>query len=236
MLVIDANTGRVLHESSADEPRYPASLTKMMTLYLVFELIEQGRLSYQTKIKVSANAAAAAPSKLDLDEGEEIALIDAIKALITKSANDMAVAVAEHIAGSEATFARLMTQKARQLGMPRDHVPECVGPARRRAGDDGARHGDPGAAPAGRLPQALSAVCARAPSPTTATPSATTTRCSSSYEGTDGLKTGYTRASGFNLVASVRRGRKHVVGAVFGGATRRNAQRSHAHATSTWDW
>ena len=89
----------------------------MMTLYLVFEQIEQGRLTYQTKIKMSANAAAAAPSKLDLDEGDEIALIDAVKALITKSANDVAVAVAEHIGGTEANFARLMTQKAAQLGM-----------------------------------------------------------------------------------------------------------------------
>jgi D-alanyl-D-alanine carboxypeptidase len=118
VLVIDANTGRVLHQSAADEPRHPASLAKMMTLYLTFELIEQGRLSYQTKIKISANAAAAAPTKLDLAEGEEIALIDAIKALITKSANDVAVAIAEHIVGSEEKFAKLMTQKARQLGMP----------------------------------------------------------------------------------------------------------------------
>ena len=118
VLVIDANTGRVLHQSAADEPRYPASLAKMMTIYIAFELIEQGRLSYQTKIKFSANAAAATPSKLDLEEGEEIALIDAIKILITKSANDVAVAIAEHIAGSEEKFARLMTRKARQLGMP----------------------------------------------------------------------------------------------------------------------
>jgi D-alanyl-D-alanine carboxypeptidase len=117
VLVIDGNTGRVLHQSAADEPRHPASLAKMMTIYLAFELIEQGRLGYQTKIKFSANAAAAAPSKLDLEEGEEIALIDAIKVLITKSANDVAIAVAEHIAGSEEKFARLMTRKAHQLGM-----------------------------------------------------------------------------------------------------------------------
>ena len=117
VLVVDANTGRVLHQSAADEPRHPASLAKMMTIYLVFELIEQGQLSYQSKIKFSANAVAAAPSKLDLAEGEEIALLDAVKVLITKSANDVAVAMAEHIAGSEERFARLMTQKARQLGM-----------------------------------------------------------------------------------------------------------------------
>src|SRR5262245_14848370 len=80
VLVVDANTGRVLHESAADEPRHPASLAKMMTLYLTFERLEQGRLSYHTKIRISANAAAAAPTKLELAEGEEIVLIDAIKA------------------------------------------------------------------------------------------------------------------------------------------------------------
>ena len=117
VLVVDANTGRVLHQSAADEPRHPASLAKMMTIYLVFELIEQGKLSYHSKIKLSATAVTAAPSKLDLAEGEEIALLDAVKILITKSANDVAIAVAEHIAGSEEHFARLMTQKARQLGM-----------------------------------------------------------------------------------------------------------------------
>ena len=115
VLVIDANTGRVLHASAADELRHPASLAKMMTIYLAFDLIERGRLSYQTKIKVSATAAATSPTKLDLAEGEEIALIDAIKALITKSANDMAVAIAEHIAGSEERFAKLMTHKARRV-------------------------------------------------------------------------------------------------------------------------
>jgi D-alanyl-D-alanine carboxypeptidase len=117
-LVLDGNTGRVLYQSSADEPRHPASLAKMMTLYLVFDLIEQGRLNYQTRIKISANAAGAAPSKLDLEPGEEIALIDAVKVLITKSANDLAVAVAEHIAGSEERFARLM-----------NNLHECVRPA-----------------------------------------------------------------------------------------------------------
>lgn len=218
VLVIDGNTGRVLHQSAADELRHPASLAKMMTIYIAFELIEQGRLNYQTKIKMSANAVAAAPSKLDLAEGEEIALIDALKVLITKSANDIAVAVAEHIAGSEERFARLMTQKARQLGMAatvfrnasglpddaqvttaRDMVTLAL-----RLQDDFPRH-----------------------YPLFATRTATykdeTFRNHNtllfSYEGTDGLKTGYTRASGFNLVTSVRRGRKHVVGVVFGGAS-----------------
>src|SRR5262249_57704432 len=115
--VVVAKAGRECRERAADEPGHPASLAKMMTLYLAFERIEQGRLSYQTKIRISANAAAAAPTKLDLVEGEEIALIDAIKALITKSANDLAVAIAEHIAGSEEKFATLMTHPAHQLAM-----------------------------------------------------------------------------------------------------------------------
>jgi D-alanyl-D-alanine carboxypeptidase len=218
VLVVDANSGRVLYQSAADEPRHPASLAKMMTIYIAFELIEQGRLSYQTKVKFSASAVAAAPSKLDLEEGEEIALLDAIKILITKSANDVAVALAEHIAGSEERFARLMTRKAHQLGMTattfrnasglpdeaqvttaRDMVTLAL-----RLQDDFPRH-----------------------YPLFATHTATykdeTFRnhntLLSHYEGTDGLKTGYTRASGFNLVASVRRGKKHVVGAIFGGAS-----------------
>ncbi len=190
----------------------------MMTLYMAFELIEQGRLSYQTKIKVSANATAVSPTKLGLEEGEEIALIDAIKALITKSANDMAVAIAEHIAGSEERFAALMTMRARQLGMratlfknasglPDD---EQVTTARDMVTlalhlqDDFPKH----------YPLF---------STRTFTYKDETLHNHNSllshYEGTDGIKTGYTRASGFNLVASVRRGRKHVVGAIFGGAS-----------------
>jgi D-alanyl-D-alanine carboxypeptidase len=229
VLVVDGNTGRVLHQSAADEPRHPASLAKMMTIYIAFELIEQGRLSYQTKIKFSANAVAATPSKLDLEEGEEIALVDAIRILITKSANDVAVAVAEHIAGSEDKFARLMTRKAHQLGMPattfrnasglpddaqvttaRDMVTLAL-----RLQDDFPRH------------YALFAT-------RTATYKDETFNNHNTllfhYEGTDGLKTGYTRASGFNLVASVRRGKKHVIGAVFGGASaasRNSAMRTY---------
>jgi len=216
VLILDANTGRTLYQSAAEAPRHPASLAKMMTLYLVFEHIEQGRLTFQTKIRMSANAAAAAPSKLDLDEGEEIAVIDAVKALITKSANDVAVAIAEHIAGSESNFARLMNQKAAQLGMhatlfknasglpdleqvttARDMVTLAL-----RLQDDFPRH---------------------YPLFSTRTFSfngdtyKNHNKLLTNYEGTDGLKTGYTHASGFNLVASVRRGHKHVIGAVFGG-------------------
>jgi D-alanyl-D-alanine carboxypeptidase len=224
-IVIDANTGQILHEQFADAPRYPASLTKMMTLYLVFSEIEQGRLSFDTKITVSARAAAVAPSKLDLDVGEEIAVLDAVKALITKSANDMAVALAEHIGGSEVQFARLMTERARQIGMRSTTFRNASGlpdPGQITTARDmatlGLRLQDD-------FPQHY-----RLFSLTAFTYRGKTYRSHNTllhgFPGMDGIKTGYTRASGFNLVSSVRAESKHVVAAVFGGKT---AQARNAH-------
>ena len=116
-IVIDATTGRTLHQYRANQQRYPASLAKMMTLYMMFEEIEQGRMKPDTKIRVSRKAARQPPSKLRLRSRSTISARDAMHALIVKSANDVAYAVAEHIAGSEAKFARRMTGKARQLGL-----------------------------------------------------------------------------------------------------------------------
>jgi D-alanyl-D-alanine carboxypeptidase len=217
-MVIDANTGRVLHDKAGSEPRYPASLTKMMTLYLAFEAIEAGRLQFSTPIPVSERAAAAAPSKLGLDSGSEIALRDAIKALIVKSANDMAIAIAEKISGSEEAFARLMTKRARQIGM-RDTTfrnasglpnPEQLTTARdmltlaMRMQDDFPQHyrlfSTRSFSYGGKTYRTHNALLGRFP-------------------GVDGIKTGYTRASGFNLVSSYKAGGKYVVGAVFGGAS-----------------
>ena len=217
-LVVDANSGRVLYAQAADEPRFPASLTKMMTLYIVFELMQQGRLEASTRLKISGAAAGTAPSKLGLDEGDEIALMDAVKAIITKSANDVAVAVAEHIAGTEEKFARLMTQKARSLGMNATVFknahglphPEQISTARDmvtlalRLNDD--------------FPRYYGLFATRTFSYDGETYRNHNTLLGR-FEGTDGIKTGYTAASGFNLVSSVRRDGKHVVGAVFGGAT-----------------
>lgn len=217
-MVVDANTGRVLHSFAADEPRFPASLTKVMTLYLVFELIEQGRLSYATRITVSETAAAQPPSKLELSAGSTITVSEAVRALITKSANDVAVAVAEHIAGSEEKFAALMTRKARQIGM-RSTVfrnphglpdPQQVTTARDmvtlglRLQDDFPRHY-----------QLFATREFRHDGDTYRNHNSLL----SNFEGTDGIKTGYTRASGFNLISSVKRDGRHVVGVVFGGAT-----------------
>lgn len=217
-MVIDANTGRVLHDKAGSEPRYPASLTKMMTLYLAFETIEAGRLQFSTSVPVSERAASVAPSKLGLDAGSEIELRDAIKALIVKSANDMAVAIAEKIAGSEDAFARLMTKRARQIGM-RDTTfrnasglpdPEQVTTARdmltlaMRLQDDFPQHyrlfSTRSFSYGGKTYRSHNALLGRFP-------------------GVDGIKTGYTRASGFNLVSSYQAGGKHVVAAVFGGVS-----------------
>ncbi|MDA9581580.1 serine hydrolase, partial [bacterium] len=116
-IVIDASTGRTLHQYRANQQRYPASLAKMMTLYIMFEEIESGRLKPDTKIRISRQAARQPASKLGLRSRSAITAQLAMQALIVKSANDVATAVAEHIAGSEAKFARRMTGKARQLGL-----------------------------------------------------------------------------------------------------------------------
>ncbi len=217
-LVVDANNGQVLYAAQADEPRYPASLTKMMTLYMAFEAIEQGRASYATRIRVSQEAASQPPTKLDLDPGETISLLDAMKSLITKSANDMSVAIAEHFGGTEARFARMMTDRARLFGMSRTTFRNASGLP------------DPGQVTTARdmvrlalrlqddFPQHYQLFSTRS-----FTYEGSSYRNHNNllyrYQGTDGIKTGYTRASGFNLVSSVRRGGRHVVGAIFGGST-----------------
>ena len=217
-MVIDANTGQVLHAQGADEPRYPASLTKMMTLYIVFELMEQGRLQPTTRIRISDEAAGTQPSKLGLAPDSEIALLDAVKAIVTKSANDIAVAVAEHIAGTEPKFAQLMTRKAHQLGMTATTFRNAHGlpdsgqvtTARdmltlaMRLSDD--------------FPRYYPLFALRSFSYQGRTYANHNTMLGS-YAGMDGLKTGYTTPSGFNLVASVHRNGRHVVAAVFGGTT-----------------
>ncbi len=219
-MVVDANTGTVLHNRAGDEKVYPASLTKMMTLYMAFELIELGRLDYDSKIKMTQEGADAAPSKLDLDPGEELTVLNAIKALVTKSANDVAIALAMHIGGTETNFARLMTRKAREIGMANTTFRNASGlpdPEQTTTARDmitlGLRLQDD-------FPRQYRLFSTR-----TFTYGGKNYRNHNTllgrYEGTDGIKTGYTRASGFNLVSSVRRNGKHVVAAVFGGDTAR---------------
>lgn len=222
---VDANTGKTLHAEAADAPRYPASLTKVMTLYIVFEQMQLGRLQPGTMLRISPEAASVAPSKLGLQPGSTIAVSDAIKALITRSANDIAVAIAEHIAGSEERFAHLMTRKAHDLGMRATTFRNASGlpdPAQTTTARD-------------MLTLALRLYDtfpreARAFSLQSFHYAGRNHRnhntMLASFAGMDGIKTGYTRASGFNLLASVRRDRRHVVAVVLGGtsASARNAR------------
>ncbi len=176
-MVVDANTGAVLHNRAGDEKVYPASLTKMMTLYMTFELIELGRLDNDSTIKMTQEGADAAPSKLELEPGEELPVLSAIKALITKSANDVAIALAMHIGGTETNFARLMTNKARDLGMPNTTFRNASGlpdPEQTTTARDMITLG----CACRTTSRAITGCSPRAASPTAARTSATTIRCS----------------------------------------------------------
>jgi D-alanyl-D-alanine carboxypeptidase len=221
-IVIDDNSGQVLHDAKADEPRHPASLTKIMTLYLLFEQLEAGRLKLDTQLPISAFAAQQPPTKLGLKANQTLAVEDAIKGLVTRSANDAAVVVAEAIAGSEAEFAKLMTQKARALGMMSTTYVNASGlPA-----DDQITTAHD---------QALLGCTIQDHFPNYYRYFSVTSfryhgvemhnhnALLGQLEGVNGIKTGYTEASGYNLVASVTRQEKHIVAVVLGGTS--NAKR-----------
>ena len=224
-MVLDANTGAVLHNDDGDAVRHPASLTKMMTLYLTFETIESGRLKMSDKIPISEAAASVPPSKLDLDPGDEISVSDAILALITKSANDIAVALAEKIGGTQANFVRLMNARARDIGMSKTHFENPNG----LPNDDHVSTAHDMITLALHLqddyPTYYRLFATHAFTYRGKTYRNHNTMLNN-FAGVDGIKTGYTRASGFNIVTSVRSGRRRLVGAVFGGesAARRNAE------------
>jgi D-alanyl-D-alanine carboxypeptidase len=224
-IVVDGNTGTVLQASNADSLRHPASLTKIMTLYLLFERLEAGKIKLDTPLKVSAHAAEQAPTKLGVKPGQTLAVEDAIKAVVTKSANDAAVAIAENLGGDEEEFAKMMTAKARALGMSRTTYVNASG----LPNDDQITTAQDqallGRAIQERFPRYY--------------------RYFSTEEfvyhghamrnhnhllgvvgGVDGIKTGYTHASGFNLVTSVHRDGRYIVAVVLGG---RSAGERDAH-------
>jgi D-alanyl-D-alanine carboxypeptidase len=219
-IVIDAATGEVLHEAHADDRNYPASLTKMMTLYLAFEALEQGRLKLETRLPVSKYAASRAPSKLGLMPGESISVRDVILGLVTKSANDAAVVMAEGIAGAESLFAQRMTQKAHELGMTSTTFRNASGlpdPEQLTTARDFARLSQ---ALLRRFPQYY-----RYFSTDDFTYKGVVhhnhNRLMQGFEGMDGIKTGFIRASGFNLAASAMRGNRRLIGVVMGGQSAR---------------
>jgi D-alanyl-D-alanine carboxypeptidase len=217
-IVVDDKSGLVLHEVSADEPRHPASLTKIMTLYLLFEQLEAGKLGLDTELPISTRAALQNPTKLGLKANQTIKVEDAIKGLVTKSANDAAVVVAEAIGGSEEEFAKLMTLKARMLGMTSTTYVNASGlPAEAQittARDQAVL----GRAIQHRFPVYYQYF---------ATPSfrykgaemRNHNNLLGQVKGVDGIKTGYTEASGYNLTSSVRRDDKHIVAVVLGGTS-----------------
>ncbi|MER8954300.1 D-alanyl-D-alanine carboxypeptidase [Mesorhizobium sp. M0833] len=215
-IVIDAKTGKVLYSSDADGRRYPASLTKMMTLYLTFEALAKGRISKNSPVVFSANAAAEPPTKLGVKRGGSVTVETAILSMVTKSANDSATALGEMLGGNEANFARMMTAKARALGMRgtvfrnanglpdpgqfttardmamlgialREHFPQYYGYFSQRSFLYGRQRINGHNRLLGRI------------------------------KGVDGIKTGYTRASGYNLVSSVSDGDRRIVAVVMGG-------------------
>jgi len=217
-IVLDGRTGNVLVAANPDEQRHPASLTKMMTLYMVFEAIREGRLSLESRVPISVEAASRPPSKLGVPAGQSVSVEQAILALVTRSANDVATALGERLGGSEERFAQMMTLRARSLGMARTSFrnasglpdPDQVTTARdmatlgRRLIQDfpdryhyfGVTHAQFGNMRIRNHNRMLE-----------------------SYEGVDGIKTGYINASGFNIVTSANRGGQRLVGAVFGGSS-----------------
>lgn len=217
-IVIDAGSGKVLHAANPDVRSYPASLTKVMTLFLLFDELESGRMHLDTPLPVSAHAAAQAPSKLGLRPGETISVRDVILALVTKSANDAAVVAAEGIGGTETEFAQMMTRKAQALGMTRTVYRNASGlpnPGQMSTVRDQAilaralinRHAGPYHYFSTRQfvwkGQTIS----------------THNRLMLRYPGADGIKTGYIQASGFNLISSAKRDDQRIIGVVFGGAS-----------------
>ncbi|WP_394689435.1 D-alanyl-D-alanine carboxypeptidase family protein [Hoeflea sp.] len=215
-IVVDEKSGKMLYGANVNEARYPASLTKMMTVYMLFEAMDQGRISRDTPIPISRNAARRPPSKLGLKAGQSIPVDTAIRVLVVKSANDVATAVGEFLGeGSEARFAEMMTAKARTLGMSRTTFKNASGlpdsgqvstaadmarlsiTLRRKFPQYYSYFGQTEVTVAGRTIKGHNKALKMIP-------------------GADGLKTGYTRASGFNLATSVRRQGKSVVGVVMG--------------------
>ena len=215
-IIVDGNSGAVLNSNNPDGIRRPASLTKIMTLYLLFERLDAGKMKLDTEMEVSEHASEQAPTKLGLKPGQTLRVEDAIKGLVTRSANDAAVVIAEAIAGDEDEFAKLMTRKARALGMSKTTYRNASGLPNDEQLTSARDQATLGRAIQDRYPRyyryfATTVFNYRGQS------IRNHNRLLGNVEGIDGIKTGYTRASGFNLVSSMRRGNRHLIGVVLGG-------------------
>lgn len=217
-IVVDGNSGEVLQASNPDAMRHPASLTKIMTLYLLFERLDAGKIRLDTPLKVSEHASEQSPTKLGLKPGQTISVEDAIKGVVTRSANDAAVVIAENLGGDEASFAKLMTQKAHALGMNHTTYVNASG-----LPDDDQITTARDLALLGRAIQERFPRYYKYFSTPSFVYHGETIRnhdhLLGSMDGVDGIKTGFTRDSGFNLVTSVHRDGRYVIGVVLGGTS-----------------
>ncbi|MEQ3748726.1 MAG: D-alanyl-D-alanine carboxypeptidase family protein [Celeribacter sp.] len=216
-LVIDARSGEVLHSENADSRLHPASLTKMMTLYITFDAVRRGELTLDTKVKISQHAANEPPSKLGLRAGQSIELRYLIRAASVKSANDAATALGEAVSGSEAAFARRMNRTAKAMGMTRTTFKNAHGLT-----EEGHLSTARDMTLLGRhlffdFPEYYNLFSRRSTNAGVREVANTNRKFLAAYEGADGIKTGYTRAAGFNLVASAQRGNERIIATVFGG-------------------
>ncbi|MEW2912970.1 D-alanyl-D-alanine carboxypeptidase family protein [Leisingera sp. JC11] len=216
-MVIDARTGEVLHSRNADTRLHPASLTKMMTLYIAFEAVRNGEITLDTKVRISRNAAAEPPSKLGLKSGQRIAFRYLIRAAAVKSANDAATAIGETLSGSEAAFARRMNRTAKALGMSRTTFKNAHGLTASGHLSTASDMTTLGRHLLYDYPEYYNLFSRRSTHAGIREVPNTNRRLLAAYRGADGIKTGYTRAAGFNLVASAKRGNERIIATVFGG-------------------
>jgi D-alanyl-D-alanine carboxypeptidase len=219
-IVVDANSGKVMQATEADSPRHPASLTKIMTLYLLFEKLEQGKIKMTTDLPVSPHAASQAPSKLALKPGETIKVETAIRAIVTKSANDVAVTIAEALGGDESSFAKMMTAKARAIGMKGTTYLNASGLPNDQQITTARDQALLGRAIFERFPTYYRYFSTRS-FDFRGKSMRNHNHLLGQVEGVDGIKTGFVNASGFNIVTSAARAGKRVIAVVFGGHTAR---------------
>ncbi len=218
-MVIDARSGEVLHSRNADTRLHPASLTKMMTLYIAFEAVRLGEITMDTPVRISRNAAAEPPSRLGLQAGTTIRLRYLVRAAAVRSANDAATAIGEAIEGSEAAFARRMNRTAEALGMTRTTFRNAHGLTHNEHLSTARDMTTMGRRIFYDYPQYYNLFSRRSTDAGIATVRNTNRRFLDAYRGADGIKTGYTRAAGFNLVSSAERGGVRIIATVFGGSS-----------------
>lgn len=225
-MVMDARTGEVLHSRNADTRLHPASLTKMMTMYIAFQAIQRGEITLDTPVTISRNAASEPPSKLGLQTGQTIRLRYLLRAAAVKSANDAATAIGEAISGSEEAFATRMNRTAHAMGMRNTTFLNAHGLTQTGHMSTARDMSILGRHVIYDFPQYYNLFSRRTADAGIAQVRHTNRRWLDSYEGGDGIKTGFTNAAGYNLVASAQRGQERIIATVFGGSstTARNAR------------